>query len=126
MSVIRLLVCGSRDYSNVTRLEAILDGIHRKHAIEILIHGACHLGGADLLADAWAKSRRVPVDPFPVRESDGPWPGAGPERNRRMLIVGYPTHCVAFPGSSSRGTWDMVRKFNEWPARQANAWVIGV
>lgn len=122
MTVIRLLVTGGRNYTNRTRLDAVLDAIHRKHAIEVVIHGACR--GADTLAGEWAKSRGVPVDPFPVRESDGPWPEAGPKRNGRMLIVGQPTHCTAFPTKESRGTWDMVRQFNDWPGKAAPAWVI--
>lgn len=125
MAVIRLLVCGSRAYADVARLERVLDGVHRKHAIEVLIHGACHLGGADILADAWARDRGVPVEPYPVIEGDGPWPEAGPCRNQRMLVNGRPTHCVAFPTRDSKGTWDMVRRFNGCAHRMAVAFVVG-
>lgn len=107
MTVIRLLVCGGRDYSDTTRLNRILDSVHRKHAIEVLIHGACHLGGADMLADAWAKSRGVPVEAYPVVEGDGPWPGAGPARNRRMIDASSASHGIAFPGGD--GTANCVR-----------------
>lgn len=41
MAVIRLLVCGGRDFTDKALLERILDGIHRKHAIEVLIEGEC-------------------------------------------------------------------------------------
>jgi hypothetical protein len=64
----------------------------------------------------------VPVDAFPVRESDGMWPGAGPARNSRMLTVGSPTHGIAFPGGS--GTANMRRQFDEWPYKTAPMWVI--
>lgn len=124
MSVIRLLVCGSRTWTDATRLERILDGVHRRHAIEVLIHGACHLGGADRLAGEWATNRKIPVKEFPVIEGDGPWPGAGPRRNHRMLVNGRPTHCVAFPTAESKGTWDMVEKFNGCAESRAPAWVI--
>lgn len=125
MTVIRLLVCGSRNYTNRARLYAVLDAIHRKHAIEVLIEGECPEGGADKMSREWAESRGVPVDPCPVDHAlDGPWPGAGPRRNTRQLVEKKPTHCTAFPTRESRGTWDMVRQFNDWPGKQAPAWVI--
>lgn len=107
MTVIRLLVTGGRHYSDTARLNRILDSVHHKHAIEVLIHGACHLGGADMLADAWAKSRGVPVEAYPVSPCDGVWPGAGPARNRRMIDASKATHGIAFPGGD--GTTDCVR-----------------
>lgn len=123
MTVIRLLVCGSRTYADATRLERVLDGIHRKHAIEVLIHGACHPGGADILADMWAKDRGVPVEAYPVdHDVDGPWPYAGPRRNERMLLKTHPTHCVAF--GEGKGTDGMVRLFNAVAWREAPAWRI--
>lgn len=124
MTVIRLLVTGGRDFSDRPRLDRILDAINRKHAIEVLIHGACHLGGADMLADEWAKDRGIPVKTYPVIEGDGPWPEAGPRRNHRMLVNERPTHCVAFPTAKSKGTWDMVRQFNARADSHAPAWVI--
>jgi hypothetical protein len=124
MTIIRLLVTGSRTYTDRARLERVLDAIHRKHPIEVLIHGACHLGGADTLADEWAKDRGVPVKACPVIAGDGPWPEAGPRRNHRMLVNERPTHCVAFPTANSKGTWDMVRQFNARSEIRAPAWVI--
>jgi hypothetical protein len=126
LSVIRLLVCGSRDYRDADRLTRTLDAIHRKHAIEVLIHGACHLGGADSLADAWARERRLPVLDYPVKREDGLWPGAGPARNRRMLVFGRPTHGVAFlaPDARNNGTRNMVLQFNAWSGRLAPMWVV--
>ena len=84
MAVIRLLVCGGRDFTDATRLERVLDAVHRKHAIEVLIEGECPTAvNADKLARAWAESRGVPVDPCPVDYAlDGPWPGAGPPQER--------------------------------------------
>lgn len=125
MAVIRLLVTGSRTWTDSARLDAVLDAVHRRHAIEVLIEGECPTEiNADKLAREWAESRRVPVVPVPVDHAlDGPWPGAGPNRNTRMLAE-RPTHCVAFPTKESRGTWDMVRKFNACPTRVAVALVI--
>jgi hypothetical protein len=70
---------------------------------DVVRHGAAR--GADLLADAWAKVRGIPVDPYPAD-----WAtygrGAGPIRNRAMVADGNVVGCVAFPGG--KGTADMV------------------
>jgi hypothetical protein len=77
--------------------------------VALLIHGACHLGGADILADEWAKARGIPVKPCGVDHAiDGPWPGAGPRRNGRMFATTRPDAVVAFPGD--RGTRNMIRQ----------------
>ena len=44
----RLLVCGGRDYAARTHVWRLLDGIHAKHGIVVVIEGRCPLGGADL------------------------------------------------------------------------------
>lgn len=124
MTVLRLLVTGSRTYADTARLHATLDALHRKHAIEVLIHGACHLGGADILAGAWAESRGVPVAAYPVDHAlDGPWPGAGPRRNLRMIKSAWPTHCVAF--GEGRGTDRCVDAFEKSLTMRAAVWRVG-
>jgi hypothetical protein len=105
----RVLVCGGRDYADRATLFAVLDRVHRERGVALLVHGACPFGGADILADEWARARGVPVKDYPVDHSiDGPWPGAGPRRNGRMLAAARPDAVVAFPGD--RGTRDMIRK----------------
>jgi hypothetical protein len=38
---------------------------------------------------------------FPVKHAtDGPWPAAGPRRNRRMLVAFKPDVVLAFPGGA--------------------------
>jgi hypothetical protein len=99
----RILVCGSRHYSNRAHVYAVLDELHRATPITLLIHGACHLGGADILAEDWAKSRCVPYIGVPADKTR--WPRAGPERNAKML--GYKPHrLIAFPGHA--GTASMI------------------
>jgi hypothetical protein len=98
----RLLVCGGRDYQNRDRVWRLLDGIHRKHGIAVIIEGRCPLGGADLHAQHWAEARGVENLGFPMKGR------AGPARNSRMLAEGRPTHCLSFPGGS--GTADMTGK----------------
>lgn len=110
----RLAVTGGRYYKDADAVARALDKVHSQRGIALLIHGACPVGhgGADMLADAWAKANGVPVLPFPVDHAvDGPWPGAGPRRNRRMIRDGKPDGVVAFPGG--RGTRDMIEASDE-------------
>lgn len=86
--------------------------------------------GVDSAAAAWAKERgvalvEVPADWSPRdgavnrRRADGTlyFPGAGPERNQRMVdmclelvAAGASVHVVAWLKPGSRGTADMVRR----------------
>lgn len=97
----RVLVCGGREYSDRNRV--------RKELMKLkptrVIHGNAR--GADLLADAWARSVGVPADAYQAEWSKhGKF--AGPLRNQRMLDEGRPDVVLAFPGG--RGTADMVRR----------------
>ena len=109
----RLLVCGGRGFSDRHFLFSKLDEFDKTRVVDILIHGACHLGGADALAHDWAMKHGVWVVAFPVMHHlDGPWPGAGPRRNERMLRDGRPNVVMAFKGG--RGTADMMRQARAW------------
>ncbi len=105
----RILVCGSRHYSNLTAVKAALV----KHKPTVVIEGGAR--GADRLAREAAKALGVPVETY---EADWAQYGkaAGPKRNQRMLDEGKPDLVLAFPEADSRGTWDMVRR----------AWAAGV
>lgn len=97
-----VLVCGGRDYFDKDRLYAVLDRVHAKIKIDLIIHGA--QVGADLLAEEWARDRKVFFHRVPAR-----WrqfgESAGPRRNRLMLKL-KPHLVVAFPGGD--GTNDMT------------------
>lgn len=104
--MVRVLVCGGRDYDDWETIKTTLDGLSAKYgAVDAVIYGAAT--GADSLVREWAKLRRVPHIGFPAE-----WPrlgkAAGPLRNQRMLADGKPDLVVAFPGG--RGTADMVRR----------------
>lgn len=86
-----------------------------RHGPVIVRHGACQwtngklqgkLRGVDLLAELWAERNQAGVEQVPVTHAlDGPWPGAGPRRNRRMLERGpTPRVVLSFPGGT--GTKD--------------------
>jgi len=103
--MIRLLVCGGRDYYDYAAVERALDRVHAEIGISLLIHGAAR--GADTLAEYWAKSRGVETLPFPALWRAYGY-GAGPIRNQKMLDEGRPDKAVAFPGGP--GTADMIYK----------------
>lgn len=98
----RLLVCGGRHYTDYERVCAVIPHVCTP---SVIIHGAAP--GADSLAQRWAEENNVPVEVYAADwEKDGK--RAGPIRNARMLLVGKPEWCIAFPGG--RGTADMIRR----------------
>jgi hypothetical protein len=110
----RILVTGGRNYLDRDAVFRSLDAVHAKHAITLIIHGACSerkrktkLTGADLWAQQWAEENEIPYLGVPAK-----WTGhglaAGPIRNGCMLVKWKPDAIVAFPGGS--GTTDMVTK----------------
>ena len=103
----KLLVCGGRDFSDDALMFDILDQIHRKEPVTVLIEGGAN--GADRMARSWAEANKICVMEFPANWSfDGP--GAGPIRNNRMLKYGQPDMVAAFPTANSKGTWHMVKR----------------
>lgn len=101
----RLLVCGSRDYTDRERVWSVLDRVNAKRPLGVVIHGAAR--GADTLAGEWAEEREVEVWRFPAKWGEE-GRAAGHLRNQRMLDVGQPQGVVAFPGGA--GTEDMVKR----------------
>lgn len=116
----RILVTGSRVWTDVATLEATL----LAHGPGIVIHGACYpkpdrwgnrrLISADYIADvfvtkmAWEGRTEWPdAEPHPADWSLGK--AAGMLRNGLMVDLGADV-CLAFPMGSSVGTWDCVRR----------------
>lgn len=114
----KVLVCGGRNYG-VEILDPILAPIRKAEEVRLnqvlseviqpgdtLINGGAP--GADDLAEIWAHANSIEVQTYWVDHSlDGPWPGAGPKRNKRMYDSSKPHLVIAFPGG--RGTASMVR-----------------
>lgn len=102
----KVLVCGGRNYSDRTAVEAMLYGILYKYGSLTVIHGDAP--GADTLAKETAIAMGVTQKPYPARWAEH-GRRAGPIRNALMLRdnpdIGM---VVAFPGGV--GTADMVRK----------------
>lgn len=106
-----VLVCGARDYDNEVKIYRELDKVHDDIGIAVLIHGACTKGGADIIAEDWAKRREIPYFGVPAK-----WRvygrGAGPIRNTWMQKETRPDLVMAFHYDieSSKGTKDMIAK----------------
>lgn len=100
--MIRVIVCGGRDYHAKVELFNALDAFHTKNHIIEVIHGAAR--GADTLAGEWAASRMVPCTPVPA-DWEKYKKAAGFRRNEEMLKRS-PGYVIAFPGGN--GTAHMV------------------
>jgi hypothetical protein len=101
--VMRVLVCGGRRFADREKLFAVLDSVHQRKGISLIIHGGAN--GADALAGEWASERGIPLKVFHADWERG-GRTAGPIRNRRMLEDGQPEFVVATAGG--RGTAHMV------------------
>lgn len=105
--MMRVIVCGGRDYTDWDAGFAALDRIHADTPIEFVFHGNAR--GADSIASAWAShpSRpRVRNCPCPAEWAKH-GKAAGPKRNQAML-GNHIDLVIAFPGGA--GTADMVRR----------------
>ena len=98
----RVLVCGGRNYSDAKFVNWMLDTLHKKKPIDLIIHSCA--SGADTFAEKWAAQTPnctaygIPTD----------WKKHGTQaaaiRNRLMLEHGKPTLVLAFEtGEGSRG-----------------------
>lgn len=101
----RILVCGSRHFSNPQYMYSILDRLHDDLKIDAVIHGAAR--GADALAGTWAMHNNVFCQPYPA-DWNQHGKTAGPIRNRLMLTEGRPDLVVAFMDGAGPGTNNMI------------------
>jgi YspA, cpYpsA-related SLOG family len=111
----RLLVCGSRTWTDRARLWQALDQLVSQHGYGqvVLIEGDAR--GADRLAGQLARERGWALERYPA-DWTRQGRAAGFRRNARMLRQGHPDLVVAFtvgPLQESRGTADMVRRARE-------------
>lgn len=112
----RLLVCGSRDWSDRRIFGFVLRGFLDRYGDELEIIEGC-ARGADSMAEEFAHQRGIPVHHYPADwNSYAPkerW-RAGHDRNRAMFERGQPDMVVAFKDTLSDnlrrgGTENMVR-----------------
>ena len=103
--MIRVLVCGGRDYADRDTLFRTLHEIAQRHNGVRVIQGGAP--GADMLAREWCRLHGYSYEHFPADwKKHGK--AAGPIRNAQMLAEGRPDVVVAFKGG--RGTRDCVRQ----------------
>jgi hypothetical protein len=107
----RILVFGSRDWTDTFGIWAILNGYLRANTdgVTVIQGGA---GGADAIAKQWAEVNGQPVETYPAD-----WArhgkAAGPIRNQQQLDDGKPDVAWGFiskPLRLSRGSADMARR----------------
>ena len=108
--MLRVLVCGSRFYTDKYKVWKVLDLVQAEENEPIIvIEGRCTKGGADMFAGQWA-TKNLPIENHLQFPAD--WhkykKSAGPIRNRQMLIEGKPDLVLAFGGRDGTGTNHMV------------------
>lgn len=104
MKPYRILITGSRDWTDRRAIEDILTAAGALAIASgqrlVVVHGACPTG-ADRIADAWARwhqnrGQAFDIEEHPARDF-GPWPACGPRRNAHMVKLGADA-CFAFIG----------------------------
>lgn len=109
----KLMVTGGRDYDDEKMVFDVLDEIHAKTPIKLLIHG--NAKGADALAQLWCNDRGVPFKAFPAK-----WKqygkAAGPIRNQDMINE-KPWLLVAFPGGTGTANAVFVARRHNIPVQ---------
>jgi len=107
----RVLVCGSRTFSNRALMDKHLSKLNLKPG-DVVIEGEAR--GADLMARGWAEDHDISVEDYPA---DWKKYGrrAGSVRNKQMLVEGKPDLVIAFFAGpeKSPGTSNMVRQSRE-------------
>lgn len=116
MTEYRAIVCGGRDYNDVSFIWSVLDEIDQMDgsgAIRLVIDGASDMNrtlsymGANYWAHQWALARGRDTIRVPARW-DIHGRAAGPIRNADMLANHNANLVIAFPGG--RGTDDMIKR----------------
>ncbi|SCK33324.1 Protein of unknown function [Variovorax sp. HW608] len=99
----RVLVCGGHRYDDWAFIVSVLDRLHARRPVTLLIEGGAT--GADNLARRWALARGIEVATYRA-DWDRYQHRAEPIRNAQMLREGRPELAVAFKGG--RATAHMV------------------
>lgn len=102
----RVLITGSRTWTDHTPIHAALTDLHAEHPGMVLVSGAC-AQGADAIGERWAVLSGVPIERHPAQ-----WrrygKAAGPRRNTEMVQLGA-QQVLAFVKGGSRGASHCAR-----------------
>lgn len=116
--MIRLIIAGSRSFSDYEFAKKMLDSMFYDRMPEMVISGCAR--GADEIGQRWAKQKRVQVQRYAAQ-----WrtygKSAGMIRNEEMAKAS--THLVAFWDGESPGTKNMIERARK---HGVNVTVIGV
>jgi hypothetical protein len=106
--MLRVIVCGGRDFSDKHFLFSKLDEFHQNNNITTIIEGGAN--GADFLAKCWANTNGIECITV---QADWKTHGkaAGPIRNSEMLKLN-PDVVIAFHGGAGTNNMLMQAKQN--------------
>ena len=105
----KVLICGDRDWTAVSRLYQVMSSVHCQSPISAVVEGGAR--GADLIGCRWATDHGILVIEYKadwIRQGRA----AGPIINLDMLRIEKPDVVYAFHDdlSKSKGTKHMVRE----------------
>jgi len=112
----RVLICGGRGFTDADFIRSALEnllfgGLTIPKGLFIIEGAGPGVKGqpsCDELVYRWRERNDIDGARYPVDHAlDGPWPAAGPRRNRRMFRESKPDRSIAFPGGP--GTTGMVK-----------------
>jgi hypothetical protein len=103
----RVLICGSRKWTDDKIIYSILEGLTLREGPIVLISGGA--AGADSFAAQWAYANGIQHEEY-LAEWELSGKAAGPIRNQHMLEDGKPDIVIGFPTAESIGTYDMLRR----------------
>ena len=105
----RILITGSRDWTDVDLIHAILASFCYQNVPAVIVHGACRTG-ADAIASRWVRRHRVIGLTEEMHPANWQWLGkrAGFVRNQLMVNLGADV-CLAFIKDGSRGASHTAR-----------------
>lgn len=101
--MVRIIIAGSRDFSDYRLLKAKLDSLIRDKEKTEIVSGTAR--GADLLGEKYAKENEIEIKRFPA-DWDKYGKSAGYRRNEEMAK--YANACICFWDGKSRGTKSMI------------------
>ncbi len=103
----RVVVTASRHIRDGSPIREELESLREHGGMTEVAQGGAR--GGDRHALRWAVDAGFPHKTYSVDHMiDGEWPGAGPQRNERMLDCFKPDLVLAFPQPGSRGTWRCI------------------
>lgn len=115
MNEVRVIIAGGRDFTDYHKLKTYMNCLLQlldKSQVEIISGGA---KGADSLGERYAREFGYKLKRFPAN-----WnkygKAAGPIRNKEMALYAAEAKgvLVAFWDGSSRGTYDMITRAEEY------------